>query len=165
VAWLGVLEAAAPAADARWLRSHYSLRQRVLRQRHRGPRATLAKIVEVARHEAPSYKDLKGHVVGGIEDLPRFDHMGAIKLGARYACVGHDAPMDLVATPHRIALAGSDSLGWEETHRGTLRVHRVATDHSATVTGGHVYAVARLNALYARMAEIVNTDVKEARRV
>ena len=60
VAWLGLLDAAAPAADARWLRSHFSLRQRALRQRQRGPRATLAKIGEVVRREAPSYKDLEG---------------------------------------------------------------------------------------------------------
>ncbi len=91
--------------------------------------------------------------------------MGAVKLGARYACVGHDAPMDLFATEPWIARTSSDSLGWEEVHRGTLRAHRVAIDHSAIVTGGHVYAVARLNALYARTAEIVSTDVKEARRV
>ena len=168
MAWLGVLDAAAPAAEARWLRSHYSLRQRALRQRQRGPRATLAKIVEVARREPPSYKDLlkeEGFVPDGTEDLPRFDHMGAVKLAARYACVGHDAPMDLFATDPWIARAGSESLGWEEVHRGTLRVHRVAMDHSAMVTGGHVHAVARLNALYARTAEIVNTHVKENWRV
>ena len=58
VAWLGLLDAAAPAAEARWLRSHFSLRQRAVRQRQRGPRATLAKIGEVVRREAPSYKDL-----------------------------------------------------------------------------------------------------------
>ncbi len=68
VAWLGLLDAAAPAADARWLRSHFSLRQRALRQRQRAPRATLAKIVEVARREAPSYKDLKECDEGGLPE-------------------------------------------------------------------------------------------------
>jgi thioesterase domain-containing protein/acyl carrier protein len=165
VAWLGLLDAAAPAADARWLRNHYSLRQRVLRQRQRGPRDTLAKLVEIARREPKTYKALKGQVEDGVENLPRFDHMGARKLAARYVCVGHDAPMDILATPHRIALAGSDSLGWDEVHRGTLRVHRVAYEPPGIVTMGHVGSVARLNALYERTAEIVNTDVKEARRV
>jgi hypothetical protein len=41
----------------------------------------------------------------------------------------------------------------------------VAYEPPGIVTMGHVGSVARLNALYERTAEIVNTDVKEARRV
>ncbi|MBV8940697.1 MAG: AMP-binding protein, partial [Solirubrobacterales bacterium] len=175
VAWLGVLDAATPAVDTRWLRSHYSLRQWVPRQWQRGPRGELAKIGEVARRKLTSQmvrlhlrqpdRAWPAYRVKGSLNLPRFDHLSAVKLGARYACVGHDAPMDLFATEPRIALASSDSLGWEEVHRGVLRVHRVAVDHSAVVTGAHVARIAQLNALYARAAEIVSTDVKEARRV
>jgi hypothetical protein len=73
--------------------------------------------------------------------------------------------MDVFATEPRIARTSSDSLGWEEVHRGTLRVHRIAIDHSAIISGGHALRVAQLDALYARTAEIASTGVEEARRV
>jgi thioesterase domain-containing protein len=73
-----------------------------------------------------------------------FDWRGARALANRYACSGHDATMDLFVTDENAADTADDSLGWDDIHRGVLRLHRVHGDHLSIVTEPDVVALANL---------------------
>ena len=83
-----------------------------------------------------------------------FDLIGAARLARRYAGAPHDAPLDLFVTEMTVVREGSEWLGWNELHRGPLRVHRVPGDHDGMMRDGQVQTV----------AEMVSTSVKEAHR-
>jgi thioesterase domain-containing protein len=147
VAWLGVLDTRTPD----WLRHELTPRQIVARLRRRGPRWALGKLGEVARHElAVRLPGRRGRESATSE---QFDLIGAAKLAARYACTPHDAPLDLFVSESTAFGAGSYSLGWDQLHRGPLRVHRIGGDHEGMMRAGPVDTV----------AEIVSTALKEAR--
>ena len=50
---------------------------------------------------------------------------------------------------------GSDSLGWEEVHRGALRIHQAPGDHLTMVTAPHVDVLAAMVAQSVRQAQSV----------
>jgi amino acid adenylation domain-containing protein len=147
VAWLGLLDAGTPA----WLRKELSLRQLAIRLRRRGPRWALAKVDEVARGRLAARR--RRSPSRQAESEP-FDLMGAARLIARYACVPHDADLDLFVTDSTAAATDSGSLGWDVLHGGAVRVHRVPGDHNAMMRAGSVNIV----------AEMVSAGLKEARR-
>lgn len=152
VAWLGLLDAGSPAASARYSRHRLSLTQRLARQRLRGPGGALRKTDEVMRRELRALMvRLRGPQTMLADD---FDWRGANRLAISYACKGNDAPMDVFVTDDRVTGSGSRSLGWDELHRGPLRVHRLDGDHRTIVTEPQVRT----------LAELVTSSLRDAQR-
>jgi hypothetical protein len=58
-----------------------------------------------------------------------FDYPGGTEISCRYQQPGHEVPMHLFVTEGSAAEAEADLLGWDEFHKGTLTVHRLACDH------------------------------------
>ena len=54
---------------------------------------------------------------------------GAAKIACRYRQPGHEVPLDLFISEGFAAEMEADLLGWDKTHQGTLRVHRLPGDH------------------------------------
>jgi len=148
VAWLGILESPTPA----WTRRELSPRRLAARLRRRGPRWAVAKFDQVVRHALASRAMRLG--LRQAEMTEHFDLIGAARLARRYAGAPHDAPLDLFVTEMTVVREGSEWLGWNELHRGPLRVHRVPGDHDGMMRDGQVQTV----------AEMVSTSVKEAHR-
>ncbi|MGH7722417.1 MAG: non-ribosomal peptide synthetase [Candidatus Dormibacteria bacterium] len=140
VAWLGVLDAATPPAGVRFYRHDMSLRQRLARQRRRGLRGALSKTHQVLRRDGSGALVRLGLRRSAISD--DFDWRGARSLIAHYACVGHDAPLNLFVTDDCVTGTQSRSLGWAEVHRGSLEVNLVGGDHLEMVIEPHVSALA-----------------------
>ena len=107
VGWLGVLDAATPAAGARHLQQRLSLRQRVGRQRDRGARGAARKTSQVALRELRAALVRLGLRRSKMSD--EFDWRGASALVARYACPPNDVAMDLFVTAEQATGSGSDS--------------------------------------------------------
>jgi thioesterase domain-containing protein len=58
-----------------------------------------------------------------------FDFRGAAEIECRYQQPGHDVPMHLFVSERSATYLEADLLGWDEFHKGTLTVHRLAGDH------------------------------------
>ena len=97
-----------------------TLRWRLRRLRQRPARERWAKFAEVA---------LRVLRTGELKDPAGFDLGGAAEIACRYRQPGHGVPMDLFVSEGSTADAEADMLGWDEFHRGTLTVHRLAGDH------------------------------------
>jgi amino acid adenylation domain-containing protein len=116
VAWLCLLDADSPWIAPRW-RSQLTVRWKLRRLRQLPTRERWAKFAEIAlrvlRH-------------GALRD---FDLGGAAELACRYRQPGHAVPLDLFISEGFAADMEADLLGWDKTHRGTLRAHRLPGDH------------------------------------
>ncbi len=142
VAWLGVIDAYTPAAGALRVEHQISLSQRVAEQWERGIWTAVRRTNGYLRNHLN-----RGLVSAGLRSSKmsdEFDWRGARALANRYACSGNDATMDLFVSDERAAAAADDSLGWDELHKGLLRVHRVHGDHLSIVTEPDVLALADL---------------------
>jgi thioesterase domain-containing protein/acyl carrier protein len=120
VAWLCLLDPGSPSI-APLLRSQQTLRWKLRKLRQRPTRERWAKYAEIA---------LRVLRTGALRQ-PGFDFAGAAEIACRYRQPGHRVPMDLFVSEGSAADAQADLLGWDEIHRGTLTVHRLAGDHLA----------------------------------
>ena len=138
VAWLGILDAAAPGAARRRRQRRMTRLWRIARQRDRGPREALRLTDDVVRRE---FRALLVRLHVRPMQLRDWDWRGANKLVQKYSCRPNDAPLDVFAT----ADTGSEkvsSLGWDTVHRGPLRVHHVPGDHKSMVQEPYVSILA-----------------------
>jgi amino acid adenylation domain-containing protein len=141
VAWLGVIDAATPAASARRIQQHrISWRRRAAELTRRGIQDAARRINGYLRRELNRW--LVSARLRSSKMSDEFDWRGARALATRYACLGHDAPMDLFVTDEGAADTSDDSIGWGDIHEGALRVHRVHGDHLSIVTEPDVLALA-----------------------
>jgi thioesterase domain-containing protein len=82
-----------------------------------------------------------------------FDWRGAAKLARKYACRGHEGPLEVFATKDMVLTTQSRSLGWEDVHKGTLEVHEVLGDHFSTVQEPNVTILSEMLASSVRLAQ------------
>ena len=119
VEWLGVLDTPAPSM-APLLRAQLTLRGRLRRLRRKPARERWAKYTEVAlrvlRNGAPS-------------PASDFDYRGAAEITCRYQQPGHELPMHLFVSEGFASDREADLLGWDQFHKGVLKVDRHAADH------------------------------------
>jgi amino acid adenylation domain-containing protein len=118
VAWLCLLDSGSPSI-APLLRSQLTVRWKLRRLRQRPTRERWAKFAEIALRV----------VCTGAMRQAGFDFAGAAEIACCYRRPGHGVPMDLFISEGSAADAEADMLGWDEFHRGTLTVHRLAGDH------------------------------------
>jgi amino acid adenylation domain-containing protein len=135
VDWLGILDTAAPSM-AQLLRAQLTLRWRLRRLRRQPARERWAKYAEVALRVLRS-----GELWPPQED---FDYRGAAEISCRYQQPGHEVPMHLFVTEGSAADAEADLLGWDEYHKGTLTVHRLAGNHATLLDLPEVEQLARI---------------------
>ncbi|MEO6859749.1 MAG: amino acid adenylation domain-containing protein [Solirubrobacteraceae bacterium] len=151
VAWLALLDAAPPAFSRRAMRRRLSVRQRLARQRERGLAGSVRHTRLVVKREMTAALvrlHLRRSRLG--DD---FDWRGALKLTSRYVCTGNDAPMDLFVTADGVANCQSRSLGWDEIHKGPLRVHDTLGDHLSMVLEPNVTVLSQMLASNLRLAQ------------
>jgi thioesterase domain-containing protein len=151
VAWLALLDAAAPAFSRPAMRRRLALPQRFARQRERGLSGAVRHTGEVVGREVTAALvrlHLRRSRIG--DD---FDWRGAIRLISRYRCPGNDAPVTLFLTEEGVAHTGSRSLGWEQVHKGPLQVHSVPGEHVSMVIEPHVSVVAEMLTLSLRRVQ------------
>ncbi len=133
------------------MRRRLSARERLARQRQRGLLGATRKTYEVAGRELRA--GLLRLRLRRPDLSDDFDYRGAGHLIRRYAVGGNDAPIDLFRTNGAMLYNGSDSLGWNEVHRGALRVHEAPGDHLTMVTEPHVDVLAAMVAQSLRAAQ------------
>ncbi|MGO9380972.1 MAG: non-ribosomal peptide synthetase [Mycobacterium sp.] len=136
VDWLGILDTEAPSMAQR-LRAQLTLRWQLRRLRQQPARERWAKCAEVA------LRVLRGGP-GALWPQHDFDYRGATEIVCRYQQPGHEVPMHLFVSEASVADAGADLLGWDEFHRGTLTVHRLAGDHGTLLDLPEVNQLARM---------------------
>ena len=73
-----------------------------------------------------------------------FDFRGATEIECRYQQPGHEVPMHLFVSEGTAADTQADLLGWDEFHKGTLTVHRLAGDHVTLLELPEVEKLARM---------------------
>jgi amino acid adenylation domain-containing protein len=143
VAWLAVLDTGPPTFSRAAVRRSLSLRQRLARQRKRGALGSLRHVVTVALP-----RELRAGLVRvHLRESRRgdaFDWRGAGRLSTRYACLGHDAPMEVFLTSEGVRNSGSKSFGWETVHKGSLLIHEVPGEHITMVKEPDVFVVAEM---------------------
>jgi amino acid adenylation domain-containing protein len=141
VAWLGILDAAIGEA----------LFQRELWPR--SPRGFLGRLAQVGPWGAAqvakklAWRWMRAPLVRSQRLAPAaddFDYRGAVLLGARYACPGHEVPMDLFTSADRVNSTGSSTLGWEKVHLGQIRLHAIPGKHLAMLTEPNVRLAAEI---------------------
>jgi thioesterase domain-containing protein len=103
-------------------RAQLTLRRRLRRGRRLPARERWAKYGEAALRVLRS---------GALspENKDNFDYRGATEIECRYQTPGHEVPMHLFVSESSAAEAETDLLGWDEFHKGTLTVDRLAGDH------------------------------------
>jgi amino acid adenylation domain-containing protein len=124
VDWLGIVDAEAPSM-AQLLRAQLTLRWRLRRLRRQPAGERWAKYADVALRVLRS-----GALWPPQHD---FDYRGAIQIACRYQQPGHEVPMHLFVSEGTAADAEADLLGWDEVHKGTLTVHRLAGNHNTAL--------------------------------
>jgi thioesterase domain-containing protein/acyl carrier protein len=117
VGWLCLLDADSPLIAPR-VRSQETLGWKLRLLRQRPTRERLAKFAEIALRVIRN---------GALRD---FDLGGAAEIACGYRQPGHAVPLELFISEGFAADMEADFLGWDKTHRGTLRVHRLPGDHS-----------------------------------
>jgi amino acid adenylation domain-containing protein len=122
VEWLGIIDMVAPSM-AQLPGAEPTLRSRLRRLRRQSARERWAKYAEVALRVLRSGP-------GGLRPQGDFDHRGAAEIACRYQQPGHAVPMHLFVAEASAADAEADLLGWDEFHKGTLTVDRLAGDHT-----------------------------------
>jgi amino acid adenylation domain-containing protein len=146
VDWLGILDAPAPSM-ARLLRKQLTLRSRLHRLRQRPARERWAKYAEVAL----------GLLRSGPRALRRqddFDYRGASEIAYRSQQSGHEVPVHLFVSDGSAAEMEEDLLGWDEFHKGTLTVDRLAGDHFDLLDLPEVEQLARMMLESLRKAKV-----------
>ena len=118
VHWLGIIDMLAPSTEQ--LLREVTLLWRLRRLRQQPARDRWPKYAEVALRVLRS---------GSLWPQSDFDYRGAIEIACRYQRPGHEVPMHLFVSEGSAADAEADLLGWDEFHKGTLTVHRLASDH------------------------------------
>jgi amino acid adenylation domain-containing protein len=136
VDWLGLLDPLAPSMK-RLLQAQLSLRWRIRRLRRRPARERWAKYAEVALR-------ILRHGPGAVQPQTEFDYRGAAEISCRYQQLGHEVPMHLFVTEGSETYLEVDQLGWDEFHKGTLTVHRLAGDHDTLLELPQVEQLARM---------------------
>jgi thioesterase domain-containing protein len=119
VDWLCLLDPDSPWIAPR-VRSRQTLGWRLRQLRQRPTRERLAKFAEIALRVLSN---------GALRDPNGFDLGGAAMIACRYRQPGHAVPLELFISEGFAADMEADLLGWDKTHRGTLRVHRLPGDH------------------------------------
>ena len=119
VDWLGILDTESPSM-APLLRAQLTVRWRLRRLRQRPARERWAKFAEIALRVLRN---------GALWPRTTSTLGGAAEIACRYRQPGHAVPMDLFISEGSAADMEADLLGWDEFHRGTLRVHRLPGDH------------------------------------
>jgi amino acid adenylation domain-containing protein len=119
VDWLSILDTPAPSM-APQLRAQMTLRRRVRRVRQQPARERWAKYTEVALRVLRS---------GGVWAASDFDYRGAAEITCRYQQHGHQVPTHLFVSEGFAADREADLLGWDQFHKGGLKVDRHAADH------------------------------------
>jgi thioesterase domain-containing protein len=143
VAWLGVID----------VQPRNTWRRRVAQQRKRGVQDAVRILTD--QYLRPELNRLLiGARLRRSKMSDEFDRRGAIALAMRYACSGHDAALDLFVTDDRAARAAGDSFGWDEIHKGVLRVHRVHGNHLSIFTEPDVLVLAELVTQSLRRAQV-----------
>lgn len=136
VEWLGILDVEAPSMAQLW-RAQTTLRWRLRRLRRRAGRERWRKLSQGVLR-----------VVRGGAVLPPpqgdLDYRGAMDVACRYRESGHDVPMHLFVSEVTAADAEADLLGWDEFHKGTLMVDRLAADHVALLDQPEVEQLAQM---------------------
>jgi surfactin family lipopeptide synthetase A len=155
VAYLGIVDAMAPAATERWLRSRLALRARLGRQLRRGFGEGTAKLWEVADRETRAA--LRRAIWNSAEIAPdEFDHDGATAVGLMYRPGPYDGPTVLFTTGVSRAASQSLQLGWEEVvglGLAKLEVRQVPGDHLTMLKEPNVAVLAEALALSLRKAQ------------
>ncbi len=136
VEWLGLLDSLAPSMK-QLLQAQLSLRWRIHRLRRRPARERWAKYAEVALR-------IVRRGPGAVQPQTDFDYHGAAEIACRYQQPGHEVAMHLFVTEGSATYLEVDQLGWDEFHRGTLTVHRLAGDHVTLLNSPHVEQLARM---------------------
>jgi len=97
------------------------------------------------REQRAKFTEIALRVVrsGTLRDPNGFDIAGAAKIACRYRQPGHAVPLDLFISEGSAADIGADMLGWDEFHRGTLTLHRLAGDHATMLQLPAVEQLAR----------------------
>ena len=129
LAWLGLLDGAAPGAVRRIRQRRLRRLWRTTRQTGLGPREALRLADMVVRRE---FRALLVRLHVRPMQVRDWDWRGASKLAQKYRCPPNDAPLHVFATeetdPEKVS-----SLGWDTLHLGPLRVHHVPGDHRTMV--------------------------------
>jgi thioesterase domain-containing protein/acyl carrier protein len=136
VDWLGILDAEAPSM-AQLLRAQLTLRWQLRRLRQQPARARWAKYAEVALR-------VLRNGPGALWPQNDFDYRGATEIICRYQQPGHEVPTHLFVSEGSAAYMEADLLGWDEFHKGTLTVDRLAADHVTLLDLPEVEQLARM---------------------
>ncbi len=136
VEWLGILDTEAPSM-AQLLRAQLTLRWQLRRLRQQPARERWTKYADVA------LRVLRGGP-GALWPQHEFDYRGATEISCRYQQPGHEVPMHLFVSEASAADMAEDLLGWDEFHKGTLTVHRLAGDHANLLDLPGVNQLARM---------------------
>jgi thioesterase domain-containing protein len=135
VAWLGLLDTAAPdlcrLAATRRGQLEWRVQRFVAHARLVGLPAAVRELV-VRRGQRLRYR------LGLPLPPDDWDGPGALRVAMTYSVVAHDVPLDVFATSEWMPEAGIPGLGWEELHRGPLRYHPMPGDHGSLLEEPHV---------------------------
>jgi thioesterase domain-containing protein len=134
VAWLGIIDGLAPS-KSQVMRDQLTLRWRLRQVRRQPARERWAKYAEVALRLLRS---------GALWPQTDFDYRGAAEIARRYQLPRHDVSMHLFVSEGTAAVAEADLLGWDEFHKGTLTVDRLAGDHVTMLDPPEVEQLARM---------------------
>jgi thioesterase domain-containing protein/acyl carrier protein len=134
VDWLGIIDAPAPSM-APLLRAQLTLRWRLRRLRQQPARQRWAKYAEVVLRVLRS---------GGLGSASDFDYRGAAEIACRYQQPGYEVPMHMFVSEGSAAYMEADLLGWDQFHKGTLTVDRLAGDHFTLLDLPEVEQLARM---------------------
>jgi amino acid adenylation domain-containing protein len=134
VEWLGILDELAPSMSE-LRRAQLTLRWRLRRIRRLPARQRWAKYgeaaLEVLRNGA------------GLFEF-ELDYRGVAEIESRYQQPGHEVPMHLFVSDVTAAAAETDSLGWDQWHKGPLTVDRFGGDHASMLQLPQVVLLAKI---------------------
>jgi thioesterase domain-containing protein/acyl carrier protein len=136
VDWLGIVDMEAPPT-ARLMQARQTLRSRLGRLRELRAREWWAKLASVGG------RVLRGGL-GSLQIRDDEDTRVALQIACCYLQPGHDVPMHLFVSEATVALMKSDTLGWNEFHKGKLTVDRLGGDHAALLELPQAKELARM---------------------
>jgi amino acid adenylation domain-containing protein len=125
VVWLGMVDTLCPTIARRMPKAD-PMRVRIVKHLRRNRAERAAKYAKVAQRSMLA----AGMPSPELADDHNFDYRGALVLGSRYSREGTDVPVELFTTEESVAQSSSETLGWDEFHRGPLSVHHFLGNHS-----------------------------------